>query len=63
MAMILPILMVNRPGPAEAVWFISSHHSRGVTEALPAVVCLSLCRLEVDDEFEQTVIVEPVKRH
>ena len=42
----------------EAVWFKSGPHRGGLTGELPVVVCLSFCRRDVPDGFEQPVMVE-----
>lgn len=51
--------VVNRPGIRGGRWFKSARHSGGVTGELPVVVCLSLCRRDVADGFEQALVVEP----
>jgi hypothetical protein len=43
----------------EAGWFKSDHHRSDLTGELPVVVCLSLCRRDVADGFEQAVVVKP----
>lgn len=43
---------------AEAVWFKSAHFHRGLTGELPIVVCLSVCRRDVPDEFKLAMVVE-----
>ena len=43
----------------EAVWFKSGLHRVGLTGELPVVVCLSFCRRDVPDGFEQAVVIEP----
>jgi hypothetical protein len=42
----------------EAVWFESRRYRDGTGE-LPIVVCLSFCRWDVADGFEQSLVVEP----
>ncbi len=43
----------------EAIWFKSGRHGSGLTGELPVVVCLSLCRRDIADGSEQSVVVEP----
>lgn len=40
----------------------SGLHRCGLTGELPALVCLSLCRWDAPDGFEQAVVVEPGHR-
>lgn len=51
--------LVNRPDSMEAVWFKSGLHRGDLTGALSVVACLSLCRRDVADGLEQTMVVEP----
>ena len=43
----------------EPGWFKSGHHHLGLTGELSIVDCLSVCRRDVSDVTEQSVIVEP----
>lgn len=43
----------------EASWFKSCHHRGGLAGELPVIVCLSFCRRDVADGFEQAMVVEP----
>ena len=43
----------------EASWFKSGIHRGALTGELPVVVCLSFCRRDVSDGFEQPVMIEP----
>ena len=43
----------------EASWFKSDRHRGGLTGELPVMVCLSFCRRDVADGFEQAMVVEP----
>lgn len=43
----------------EAGWFKSCRRLGGLTRGLPVIVCLSFCRRDVADSFEQAMVIEP----